>query len=80
MFGYQLSNKLNYNGMEVAARKLALEKKMASVEDIATMTIGGVCDLIVKDYEMVASSDESVLLIPKDNMEEFESMAVFLDR
>jgi hypothetical protein len=80
MDGRGLSNKLSYIGMERDARMLALNDKMASAEDIAIMSAIEVCDLIVEKYEVVMSEYESVLLIPKDKMTEFNKMAVFLDR
>lgn len=39
-----------------------------------------ICDLIVRNYNIVMSKDERVLLIPKDKMDEFEQMAVYLCR
>lgn len=80
MDGRELSNKLNYTGMEKNARRLALKDKMASAEEIAVMSEIEVCDLIVEKYEMVMSESESVLLIPKDKMKEFNNMAVYLNR
>lgn len=39
-----------------------------------------ICDLIAQNYDIVMSEDEKVLLIPKDKMDEFEKMAVYLCR
>lgn len=78
--GRDLSQKLNYIGMERAARKLALDDKMATPEEIAIMSELEVCDLIMEKYEIIASESEKLLLIPRDEMEEFEKMAVYLSR
>lgn len=39
-----------------------------------------ICDLIEQNYNIVMSEDEKVLLIPKDKMDEFEQIAVYLCR
>jgi len=80
MTGRDLSNCLNYNGMIKDARQLALKDKMATVEELALMGELEICDLIVKNYEAVMSENEKVLLIPKDKMDEFKQMAVYLCR
>lgn len=80
MDGKELSESLYYIGMQKDARKLAIKDKMASTEDIAIMTQIEVCDLIVEKYEVVMCEDEDILLIPKDKMEEFNKMAVYLSR
>ena len=80
MNGKELSEKLCYSGMQKDARKLALKDKMAPIEDIAVMTALEVYDLIVEKYEVAICEDENILLIPKDKMEEFNKMAVYLSR
>lgn len=80
MDGKELSESLYYIGMQKDARKLAIKDKMASIEDIAIMTQTEVCDLIVEKYGVVMCEDENILLIPKDKIEEFNKMAVYLSR
>lgn len=80
MTGRDLNDRLIYNGMIKDARKLALKDKMAAVEELAIMGEQEICDLIVKNYEAVMEEDERVLLIPKDKMDEFKQMAVYLCR
>ena len=58
MTGRELSNKLNYLGMERRIRKLALEEKLETAEKIAVMTEIEVCELISKKYEVVYSEAE----------------------
>lgn len=80
MDGKELSEKLCYLGMQKDARKLALKDKMAPTEDIAVMTELEICDLIVERYIVVMCESEDILLIPKDKIEEFNKMAVYLSR
>ena len=80
MNGRDLSDRLLYTGMIKDARKLALKDKMATVEELALMSELEICDLIVKNYEVVMEQDERVLLIPKNKMDEFKQIAVYLCR
>ena len=80
MNGRDLSDRLPYMGMISGARKLALKDKMATAEELALMSELEICDLIEQNYNVVMSEDEKVLLIPKDKMDEFEQMAVYLCR
>lgn len=80
MNGRDLSDRLPYMGMIRDARKLAIKDKMATAEELALMSELEICDLIVRDYNIIISGDEKVLLIPKDKMDEFEKMAVYLCR
>ena len=49
MTGRELSEKLNYLGMERGIRKLALEDNMATAEELAVMSEVEVCELISKE-------------------------------
>ena len=80
MNGRDLSDRLLYTGMIRDARKLAFKDKMATAEELALMSEPEICDLIERDYNIIMSEDEKVLLIPKDKMDEFEKMAVYLCR
>ena len=80
MNGRDLSDRLPYMGMIRGARKLALKDKMATAEELAVMSELEICDLIEQNYNVVMSEDEKVLLIPRDKMDEFEKMAVYLCR
>ena len=80
MNGRDLSDRLRYMGMIRDARKLAFKDKMATAEELALMSELEICDLIAQNYDIVMSEDEKVLLIPKDKMNEFEKMAVYLCR
>lgn len=80
MTGRELSDKLNYTGMETAARKLALKEKLASAEEIAMMSELDVCELLSKHYEMVFSEDENVGLVKKENAQKLFMMLEIVSR
>lgn len=80
MNGRDLNDCLLYAGMIKDARKLAFKDKMATAEELALMSEQEICDLIAQNYDTVMSEDEKVLLIPKDKMDEFKKMAVYLCR
>lgn len=80
MNGRDLNDCLLYAGVVKDARKLAFKDKMATAEELALMSEQEICDLIAQNYDIVMSEDEKVLLIPKDKMDEFEKMAVYLCR
>ena len=80
MNGRELSEKLNYIGMERRIRKLALEEKLETAEKIAVMTIGEVCTLILEKYQIVYSESEEIGLVMKDKMSEYKSLVKIISR
>ena len=76
----ELANHINYLGMERCARKIILKDNLAKAEDIAIMTDLEVYDILLQKYEVVMCEHENILLIDKEKMEEFNSMAVYLSR
>lgn len=80
MDGRTLNDKLNYVGMEKAARKLALKEHPDRMEEIATMTSVEVCTLIAEDYEMVYAESEEVGLVKKENIPQYGKIIVRLER
>lgn len=80
MTGRELSEKLNYLGMERGIRKLALEEKMETAEKIAVMSEVEVCDLVSKEYEIVYSKNEEIGLVRKDKLKEYESLVKIICR
>jgi hypothetical protein len=80
MTGRELSDKLNYLGMERRIRRLALEDKMETAEKIAVMTEIEVCELISKKYEVVYSEAEEIGLVKKDKMNEYKSLVKIISR
>lgn len=75
-----LASHINYLGMERCARKIILKNNLAKAEDIAIMTDLEVYDILLQKYEVVMCEHENILLIDKEKMEEFNSMAVYLSR
>lgn len=67
MTGRELSERLNYIGMEKGIRKLAIKDHPDMIEKIATMSELEVCDLIAKDYDMLYSESEEIGLVKKDD-------------
>lgn len=80
MTGRELSEKLNYLGMERGIRKLALEEKMETAEKIAVMSEVEVCDLVSNKYEIVYSENEEIGLVRKDKLKEYESLVKIISR
>ena len=72
MTGRELSDKLNYLGMERRIRKLALEEKLETAEKIAVMTEVKVGEFISKKYEVVYSESGRNCLVRKIKMEEVQ--------
>lgn len=75
-----LANNINYIGMERCARRIALTDNLAKAEDVALMTDFDVYEILLEKYEVVMCESEKILLIDKEKMEEFNSMAVYLSR
>lgn len=75
-----LASKINYTGQEQAARALLVKMNTVPVEQIAVMTGLKVYQAILEEYEMVIANDESILLIKKDKIEDFNKIAVMLNR
>lgn len=75
-----LANHINYTGMERCARRIVLKDNLAKAEDVALMTDFDVYDILLEKYEVVICANEKILLIDKEKMEEFNSIAVCLSR
>lgn len=80
MTGRELSEKLNYLGMERGIRKLALDDKMATAEEIAIMSEMEVCELIVNQYKVVYSESEEIGLVHKDKITEYNKLVKVISR
>lgn len=70
---------LNYASQEKKARKLLLEKHHFPTEKLALMTTHEI-ETFLKDQYVAYKHDENWLLIHKDNIREFNNIAVWLDR
>lgn len=75
-----LAEVINYIGQEQAARKLLVKMNTIPVEQIAVMTNLEVYMAILERYKVVMSDSETVLLVEKDKMQDFNKVAVLLSR
>lgn len=80
MTGRELSDKLNYIGMERNIRRLALDSKLASAEKIAVMTEIEVCNLIVENYTVVYAEAEEIGLVPTNKIDEYNGLVKRISR
>lgn len=75
-----LADKINYIGQERAARKLLIKMNTVPLEQVATMTTIEVCVAILEKYEFIVSNGEDILLVEKDKLQDFNKIAVWLNR
>ena len=68
MTGRELSECLNYTGMERAVRQLALHDKLAPEKELAIMSELEVCDLVAEKYVMLSARADEVWLVKKDEL------------
>ena len=66
--------------MERKIRKLALDEKMETAENIALMTSPEICNLIAKKYEVVYSENDEIGLVHKEKMEEYSKLVKIISR
>lgn len=66
--------------MERAIRKLALDDKLATAEEIAIMSEIEVCELISKEYKVVYSESEEIGLVHKDKIVEYNNILKVISR
>lgn len=78
MTGTDLYNALNRLGVEKDARKIAVTTQIAPVEDIALMDMLELCNLIMREYEMIMEDYEKILLVPRYRLDVFKSISAFL--
>lgn len=80
MSGRELAEKLNYTGMEINIRKLALEDKMDTPENLAIMSIEQVCELVVEEYQCVFVQSESLGLVKKSELDKYNGLVKYISR
>ena len=71
---------INYVGMERDARRIILKDNLAKAEEVALMADIEVYETLLQKYEVIMCEAENILLIDKEKIEEFNSMAVYLSR
>ena len=74
MDGRELWSKLNYTGMSRGVRRIALDDKLASAEELAVMSEVEVCDLVAQNYQLVYAENEEIGLVRNDKAEELFDM------
>lgn len=80
MTGEKLRNKLNYLGMVRGIRKLALSEQLANAEQLAVLSICEVCDLVVKEFEVVFTEKENIGLVKKRDLADYEKLVKVISR
>ena len=80
MDGRKIERKLNYIGMSRGIRKIALDDKLASAEELAVMSEAEVCDLVAQDYQLVYAEDEEIGLVHNDKAKELFDMIKVVSR
>lgn len=80
MDGRELERKLNYLGKRRGIRKLALDDKLATDEELAVMSDVEVCDLVAENYQLLYAEDEELGLVRKDKAAELFSMIKVVKR
>lgn len=75
-----LAAKINYIGQERAARKLLIKMNTVPLEQVATMTELDVYEAILDKYKFIISNGENILLVEKDKLQDFNKIAVWLNR
>ena len=80
MDGKTLSRKLNYTKMERALRYLAVEERLADIENLAVMTELEICDLVVQTYEVAYVTDEEIGLVRKEDVPKYTQLVKTISR
>lgn len=75
-----LADKINYIGQERAARNLLVKMNTVPVGKVATMTGLDVYEAILDKYRFIISNGENILLVEKDKLQDFNKIAVWLNR
>lgn len=75
-----LADKIHYRGQEQAARILLLKMNTVPLEKIAVMSDYDVYEAILEKYEFIVSNGEDILLVEKDKLQDFNKLAVWLNR
>lgn len=70
----------NFNGQERHARKVLIDEKIASAEEVALMLSSEVSDKIQEHYKVLSTSGEEIVLLKKDCIEQFLKIGKILYR
>ena len=75
-----LYGKMDYMGMERKARRILIEEKIGTPEEIALMTSIEVCDKLLKKYEVVACEHEKIIIVERENLTTYNDITKILSR
>lgn len=75
-----LADKINYIGQERASRNLLVKMNTVPLEQVATMTELDVYEAILDKYKFIISNGENILLVEKGKLQDFNKIAVWLNR
>ncbi len=70
---------IKYTGHEVRARKLLLQQKLKTAEELALMATHEVEQAINAEFEAI-DAGEDWLLVPRDKLAEFNSIIKWIER
>ena len=70
----------DYAGQERDARELLIDEKIASIKDVAIMSGEDVEEKIKERYEVVAKANEEIILVKKEDREQFKKLVKILAR
>lgn len=76
----ELLKKMNYSGMERAARCILLEEKLTTMEELAIMTEIEVCEKLLESYEVVFCDYEDIAIVRKEDVQTYDSIIKYLSR
>lgn len=75
-----LESKMNYLGMERAARKILIDEKLATADEVAFMTCVEVSEKLLEYYEVVSSGPEDITIVKHEDMSTYNSIVRYLSR
>ena len=76
----QIYDNINYMGQEKRARKLLIDDKLATAEEVALMTLEEVTEKLLKKYQVVAVEAEDIILMDIDFVQEYAKHIKHLER
>lgn len=76
----ELKSKMGYLGMEKSARKILIDKKLATVDEVALMTCVEVCGKLLEYYEVVSCEDEDITIVKREDISTYNSIVMYLSR
>lgn len=67
----KIFDNIHYIGQERNARKLLIDDKLATVEEVALMTMEEVSEKLLEKYQVISVESEDIILLDKEFIEEF---------